>query len=194
MADKKNLCRYDDYIESKAVVGSYHAAGHSCVLPEFKLDKIYPKNINIKLNQESFDGLSGCAIRVEGKADSQNTRSNHAFKFFNNTENKFYHEYMNAKEQHNRSSLKKNKIAHIFNIRSINLIEKIREKADQDKQKVRGKRSSKEVKRSADKERDNLKALNLILVEKRTQHSPDKEFKRFPEKKNSVPYMQKLHT
>lgn len=164
MADKRNLCRYDDYIESKAAMGSHHTAHtHPSMMPEFKLDKIFPKNINIKLNGDSFDGLSGNAIKGE-----MHSRSTQAFKLLNSTENKFYHEYMNAKEQHNRSSLKKNKIAHIFNIRSINLIEKIRadkDKADLDKQKLRVKRSSKEVKRSVDKEKDsNLKGLNLILV------------------------------
>lgn len=74
-----------------------------------------------------------------------------------------------------RSSLKKNKIAHIFNIRSINLIEKIRndrDKADPDRLKLKTKHSSKEIKR--EKERDNLKGLNLILVEKRSGASPDR--------------------
>jgi hypothetical protein len=100
---------------------------------------------------------------------------------------------MNAKENHNKSTLKKNKIAHIFNIRSINLIEKIkydREKIEIEKQRLKNKYSSKEIKKSIEK--DNLKGLNLILVEKKSENSPDA--KRRGEKKNSVPYLQKVHT
>ena len=74
---------------------------------------------------------------------------------------------MNAKEHHNKSLIKKNKIAHIFNIRSINLIEKIRFDRDkveqQDRQKGRHKDTSKEIK----KEKDHLKDLNFIFVEKK---------------------------
>lgn len=66
MADKRNLCKYDDYIESKAV-GSHHTAHtahtHVSMMPDFKLDKIFPKNISFKLNGDSFDGLSGSAIK-----------------------------------------------------------------------------------------------------------------------------------
>lgn len=75
---------------------------------------------------------------------------------------------MNAKEHHNKSLIKKNKIAHIFNIRSINLIEKIRFDRDKiehhDKQKIKhNKESSKEIK----KEKEQLKDLNFIFIEKK---------------------------
>lgn len=71
---------------------------------------------------------------------------------------------MNAKEHHNKSLIKKNKIAHIFNIRSINLIEKIR--FDRDKvecQKGKQKETSKERR----KDKDCIKDLNFIFVEKK---------------------------
>lgn len=90
---------------------------------------------------------------------------------------------MNAKEMHNKTN-KKNKIAHIFNIRSINLVEKINGREGE--KRVRNK-YSKEIKHSLEKD---LKGLNLILVEKKTAGSP----KRLGEKKNSMPYMQKIHT
>jgi hypothetical protein len=51
------------------------------------------------------------------------------------------------KEQHLKNSIKKNKIAHIFNIRSINLIEKLKydkDKIDNNKAKLKRKYSSKE--------------------------------------------------
>lgn len=92
MTEKRSLCRYDEYIESKAP-GSYHTASATpSLLTEFKLDRIYPKNINLKLSRESFDGLAGSAIKGE-----VHSRSNQAFKLLNSTENKFYHEYMHAK-------------------------------------------------------------------------------------------------
>jgi len=53
---------------------------------------------------------------------------------------------MNLKEQQIRASLKKNKIAHIFNIRSINLIDKLKydkERSEIDRIKIRHKYSSK---------------------------------------------------
>lgn len=86
---------------------------------------------------------------------------------------------------HTKAS-KKNKIAHIFNIRSINLVEKIRLDGREQEKRTRNK-YSREVKHSLEKD---LKGLNLILVEKRTAGSP----KRLAEKKNSMPYMQKIHT
>jgi hypothetical protein len=92
MADKRSICRYDDYIESKAP-GSYHkASANPSLLTEFKLDRIYPKNISLKLSGEGFDGLAGSAIKGEVRS-----RSNQAFKLLNSSENKFYHEYMHAK-------------------------------------------------------------------------------------------------
>jgi hypothetical protein len=47
-----------------------------------------------------------------------------------------------------------------------------RDKADPDRLKLKAKHSSKEIKR--EKERDNLKGLNLILVEMKSGQSPDR--------------------
>lgn len=101
MTDKKNICRYDDYIESKALAGSYHTSPLHNVLHQFKLDRIFPRNINIKLNQETIEGLAGNSIKY---ADSKNAGEGgkgigevgrngggQAFKLFNSSENKFYH-------------------------------------------------------------------------------------------------------
>ena len=159
LTDKKNLCKYDDYIDRKP---SLHASPIHSTLLDFKLDRIFPKNITIKL--------------------SPNPSPSEPFKF--HTENKFYHEYMNAKELHSKAS-KKNKIAHIFNIRSINLVEKTRQEGKEGEKRA-GNKYSREIKHSLEK---HLKGLNLILVEKRTAGSS----KRL-EKKSSTPYMQKVHT
>jgi hypothetical protein len=79
MSDKKNLCRYDDYIEPKTLMVSYHApTSHSAVLTEFKLDKIFPKTINIKLNAEAYPTPNPNPV-------STPTKGSETFKFFNNT-------------------------------------------------------------------------------------------------------------
>jgi hypothetical protein len=73
-----------------------------------------------------------------------------------------------------RASIKKSKISHIFNVKSINLTEKMRQdKIDSDKTKFKRKHSSKEMKRNVTEkaEKDNYKGLNLILVDKKS-HSP----------------------
>lgn len=49
LTDKKNLCKYDDYIEPKP---SLHSSPIHSSLIDFKLDRIFPKNINIKLNTD----------------------------------------------------------------------------------------------------------------------------------------------
>jgi hypothetical protein len=79
-----------------------------------------------------------------------NFRQSNQFKIINGSENKLYNEYVNLKNEQIRSSLKKTKIAHIFNIRSINLIEKIKyEKEKNDHQvKLRLKYTPKEIKRN----------------------------------------------
>jgi hypothetical protein len=67
------------------------------------------------------------------------------------------------KENHHKYS-KKAKISHIFNIRSINLQEKI----IQNHEKTKNKRNfSREMKRSSSKEE--LRGLNLILVDKKQE-------------------------
>lgn len=52
MYEKKSTCKYDDYIEPKTMA-PYNASPLTKSLAEFKLDRIFPRNINIKLNLES---------------------------------------------------------------------------------------------------------------------------------------------
>ncbi len=52
MYEKKSTCKYDDYIEPKTMT-PYNASPLTKSLAEFKLDRIFPRNINIKLNLES---------------------------------------------------------------------------------------------------------------------------------------------
>jgi len=75
-----------------------------------------------------------------------------------------------------KANIRKTKMSHIFNIKSINLIEKMRqdkEKVELEKNKCKQKYSSKDVKRNVTEkaEKENYKELNLILVHKKS-HSP----------------------
>jgi hypothetical protein len=60
MTDKKTICKYDDYIESKSHIYSSHLTpvALSKSLAEFKLDKIFPKNISINLNFEGKENTT----------------------------------------------------------------------------------------------------------------------------------------
>lgn len=82
---------------------------------------------------------------------------------------------------HIKNSIKKNKIAQIFNIRSINLIDKLKyekERLDIDKIKLKQKYSSNQMRRNQT-EKDDIRDINLILVEKKVS-SPDQRQKKAP--------------
>lgn len=155
MSEKKSSCKFEDYIESRP-----HPTGYPLIcspfsrsLAEFKLDRISPRNINIRF-------LPG-----ELETEQRQPRSEKGLGL----------EPSSVRE--GRPGLKKSKIAHIFNIRSINLIDKLkyeRERADIDKTRHRTKHSSKETRRvlPTEKDKDSLQALNLILTDKRPVREP----------------------
>ena len=86
MNDKKNSCRYDDYIEPRSPhLNLFHTCSSlSRSLAEFKLDRIYPRNINMKLNIDPKDNSSGYDRSLVSK------NSGH-LKNSSGSENKFYH-------------------------------------------------------------------------------------------------------
>lgn len=52
MNEKKHILKYEDYIEPKAHILSSHlgVTSYANSLAEFKLDKIFPRNINFNFN------------------------------------------------------------------------------------------------------------------------------------------------
>jgi hypothetical protein len=116
---KKNICKFEDYLEPRTpqlnILSTCNSLNRS--LAEFKLDRIFPKNINVKLTIDRKEN-SG---RYEKGASSKS--SLHA-KGLNNYDNRFYQEYISLKEEHSKQKIRKSKISHIFNIRSINLLDK----------------------------------------------------------------------
>lgn len=135
--DKRSFCKYDDYIEPKGPSSLHANTAHWQSLSEFKLDRIFPRNISMRFNNDA----SECKLR-------QN-------------ESKFLHEYQKLKENHNKYS-KKAKISHIFNIRSINLQEKNIQTLEKNKNP---RNFSRDLKRSSSKEE--IRGINLILVDKK---------------------------
>lgn len=57
MKDKKNSCKYDDHIENKPRL-MQRSQTTSKLAADFKLDRIYPRNINIGLNLDQKENPS----------------------------------------------------------------------------------------------------------------------------------------
>lgn len=183
MNDKKNVCKFDDYIEPKSFAYNNSNPLYKSV-SDFKLDKIYPRNINIKLNLDSKENHTNQDLQIVPK-NSQHPKGH------NDNNSKFYHEYLNLKDQQVKSNFRRNKIAQIFNIRSINLIDKSKQIDEAERIRSRPKYQSKDIKRTQTEkiEKDNLKGLNLIIGEKRG--SPDQNRKKQVTEKRSTAFFQK---
>lgn len=182
MNDKKNICKFDDYVEPKSLAS--HNANPLCKsMSEFKLDKIYPRNINLKLNLDCKENQQEGQYVPRG---GLHTRPN-------NDNAKFYHEYLNLKDQQAKNSIRRNKIAHIFNIRSINLVEKTKQAEDkQEGERARSRPKYQSNKRNHTEkiDKDSLKTLNLVIPDKKG--SPDHNHKKHLTENRSGGYFQKF--
>lgn len=116
MNDKKNVCKFDDYIEPR-FLGHQGSNTLSKSVSDFKLDRIHPRNINIQLNLDSKEN------HLANDHHPPHKNAQHPKGIIDNN-SKFYHEYLNLKDQQVKNSFRRNKISQIFNIRSINLIDK----------------------------------------------------------------------
>jgi hypothetical protein len=144
MNDKKNTCKFEDYIEPKSrPLQTNQTMSKSAA--DFKLDRIYPRNIDIKLNLDIKENTTTFEHSYNGKNSHHLKNTNMDFRM--------YHEYISLKESQIKSSFRRNKISQIFNIRSINLVEKSKFNEEKqggleiEKNKAKSKNPSREFKR-----------------------------------------------
>lgn len=115
MNDKKNITKTDDYSETKFNL-LQRSQTTSKLTTDFKLERIYPRNINIGLDLDNKENPNNYEQTYNGK-------NSYHFKTLN-IDHKMYHEYLTLKDHQVKKTYRRNKISQIFNIRSINLIEK----------------------------------------------------------------------
>ena len=115
MNDKKNTCRIDDYVDPTFNLARTHSQDNHKSLLELKGDKLYPRGQNVRGDyKENLPFASSAKASPFLKSPGDNS------------EHKLLQDYIQNREAEIRNNLKRQKIAHIFNIRSIDLVDKPR--------------------------------------------------------------------